>query len=73
MVVICNFADPASHSGRVLLDHREVVAFLHEFGHLVHSLAARNVAGVRLAQPSERDFIEHCHSCWRNWLLTAKS
>ncbi|MBV9895550.1 MAG: hypothetical protein JO020_15410 [Chloroflexi bacterium] len=72
-MVICNFADPASHSARVLLDHREVVVFLHEFGHLVHSLAARNVAWVRLAQPSEPDFIEHHHSCWGNWFWTAKS
>ena len=69
IVLICNFADPSESSGPALLDHRDVVIFLHEFGHLVHALARRNVPWVRLAQPSERDFMEAPSQLLEEWLF----
>jgi thimet oligopeptidase len=52
-----------------LLDHRDLVVFFHEFGHLVHALAGRNSPWVRLAQPSERDFIEAPSQMLEEWIF----
>ncbi len=55
-VVVCNFPDP--RDGPALLDHRQVVTFFHEFGHLVHAVVRRRVPWARLGSPVEWDFIE---------------
>jgi thimet oligopeptidase len=68
-VLICNFPDPAGRPGPALLDHHEVVVFFHEFGHLVHALARRDVPWVRLAQPSERDFVEAPSQMLEEWIF----
>jgi thimet oligopeptidase len=52
-----------------LLDHHEVVVFFHEFGHLVHALARRDVPWIRLAQPSERDFSEAPSQMLEEWIF----
>ena len=57
-VLVCNFPDPSQASGPALMEHAHVVTFFHEFGHLVHGLARRDVPYARLARPAENDFME---------------
>jgi thimet oligopeptidase len=64
--LVCNF-----HGGEAgepgLMDHAEVVTFLHEFGHLMHSLLGRQrwngVSGVR----TEWDFVEAPSQMLEEW------
>jgi thimet oligopeptidase len=64
--LVCNFAggDPDEPG---LMDHGEVETFLHEFGHLMHSLLARQrwngVSGVR----TEWDFVEAPSQMLEEW------
>ena len=67
VVLVCNFPDPAAQSGPALLDHWEVVIFVHEFGHLVHALARGKTPWVRLADPTERDFLEAPSLLMEEW------
>ena len=57
-VLVCNFPDPGQATGPALMEHSHVVTFFHEFGHLVHGLARRDVPYARLARPAENDFME---------------
>jgi thimet oligopeptidase len=65
-VLVCNFpgGDPDEPG---LMDHGEVQVFLHEFGHLMHSLLARQrwngVSGVR----TEWDFVEAPSQMLEEW------
>ena len=65
-VLVCNFpgGDPGDPG---LLEHGEVQTFLHEFGHLMHSLLARQrwngVSGVR----TEWDFVEAPSQMLEEW------
>jgi thimet oligopeptidase len=64
--LVCNF--PGGDSGEPgLMDHGEVETFLHEFGHLMHSLLARQrwngVSGVR----TEWDFVEAPSQMLEEW------
>jgi thimet oligopeptidase len=64
--LVCNFpgGDPKEPG---LMDHGEVETFLHEFGHLMHSLLARQrwngVSGVR----TEWDFVEAPSQMLEEW------
>lgn len=59
-VLVCNFPDPDAQPGGqpALLEHREVVTYFHEFGHLIHGLMRGNIPWVRLGPIAERDFVE---------------
>jgi thimet oligopeptidase len=65
-VLVCNFpgGDPGEPG---LMDHGEVETFLHEFGHLMHSLLARQrwngVSGIR----TEWDFVEAPSQMLEEW------
>ena len=64
--LVCNFPGGApGESG--LMDHGDVETFLHEFGHLMHSLLARQrwneVSGVR----TEWDFVEAPSQVLEEW------
>jgi thimet oligopeptidase len=65
-VLVCNF--PGGAEGEPgLLEHSDVETFLHEFGHLMHSLLARQrwngVSGVR----TEWDFVEAPSQMLEEW------
>ncbi len=64
--LVCNF--PGGTPGEPgLMDHGDVQTFLHEFGHLMHSLLARQrwngVSGVR----TEWDFVEAPSQMLEEW------
>ena len=64
--LVCNF--PGGEPGEPgLMDHAEVETFLHEFGHLMHSLLARQrwngISGVR----TEWDFVEAPSQMLEEW------
>ena len=64
--LVCNF--PGGTPGEPgLMDHSEVETFLHEFGHLMHSLLARQrwngISGVR----TEWDFVEAPSQMLEEW------
>ncbi|CAN5255742.1 hypothetical protein BH18CHL2_BH18CHL2_04680 [soil metagenome] len=67
-VLVCNFPDPKAQSGPALMDHREVVTFFHEFGHLVHSIVRGRVPWVRLGQVAEWDFVEAPSQFLEEWI-----
>lgn len=67
-VLVCNFPDPDAQSGPALMDHREVVTFFHEFGHLVHSIVRGRIPWVRLGQVAEWDFVEAPSQFLEEWI-----
>ncbi|HUG55629.1 MAG TPA: M3 family metallopeptidase [Candidatus Limnocylindrales bacterium] len=67
-VLVCNFPDPAAQSGPALMDHREVVTFFHEFGHLIHGIARGKVHWLRVAGVTERDFVEAPSQFLEEWI-----
>lgn len=68
-VLVCNFPDPGSAAGPALMEHREVVTYFHEFGHLVHSIMRGRVPWARLARPTEFDFIEAPSQFLEQWIF----
>ncbi|HEX9435629.1 MAG TPA: M3 family metallopeptidase, partial [Candidatus Limnocylindria bacterium] len=68
-VLVCNFPDPRTAQGPALMDHREVVTYFHEFGHLVHSLMRGRLRWARLARPVEFDFIEAPSQFLEQWIF----
>lgn len=66
-VLVCNLPDPAL--GPALMDHREVVTFFHEFGHLVHALARGKNRWLRIANVTEHDFIEAPSQFLEEWMF----
>jgi thimet oligopeptidase len=70
-VLCCNFPDPTTLSGPALMEHAHVVTYFHEFGHLVHGLARRNVPFVRLSR-TEGDFMEAPSTFLEDWIFDFK-
>lgn len=68
-VLVCNFPDPGTVQGPALMDHREVVTYFHEFGHLVHSIMRGRLPWARLARPVEFDFIEAPSQFLEQWIF----
>lgn len=68
-VLVCNFPDPSAAAGPALMEHREVVTYFHEFGHLVHSIMRGRVGWGRLARPTEFDFIEAPSQFLEQWIF----
>lgn len=68
-VLVCNFPDPSAAAGPALMEHREVVTYFHEFGHLVHSIMRGRVRWGRLARPTEFDFIEAPSQFLEQWIF----
>ncbi len=68
-VLVCNFPDPSASTRPALMDHREVVTYFHEFGHLVHSLMRGRLRWARLARPVEFDFIEAPSQFLEQWIF----
>ncbi len=68
-VLVCNFPDPRAAAGPALMEHREVVTYFHEFGHLVHSIMRGLVPWARLARPTEFDFIEAPSQFLEQWIF----
>jgi thimet oligopeptidase len=62
--LVCNFPE-----GNDLMQHNQVVSFLHEFGHLIHNLFAGhhrwdNVSGIK----TEWDFVEAPSQMLQEWV-----
>jgi thimet oligopeptidase len=68
-VLVCNFPDPGKVQGPALMEHREVVTYFHEFGHLVHALMRGRQKWARLARPVEFDFIEAPSQFLEQWIF----
>ena len=68
-VLVCNFPDPGAVQGPALMEHREVVTYFHEFGHLVHALMRGRQKWARLARPVEFDFIEAPSQFLEQWIF----
>jgi len=69
--LVCNFPNPAE--GPALMDHKDVVTFFHEFGHLIHHLLAQNskwlsTSGINV----EWDFVEAPSQLLEEWAWDAK-
>lgn len=69
MVLVCNFPDPAAQPAPALMEHREVVTFFHEFGHLVHGIVRGRVPWVRLGWVTEWDFVEAPSQFLEEWIF----
>ena len=65
--LICNF--PSGDGGPGLMEHNQVETFLHEFGHLMHSLLGGHqrwstISGIT----TERDFVEAPSQLLEEWV-----
>ena len=67
--LICNFpAGEPSRADRGLMEHRQVETFLHEFGHLMHSLLGGQQPWSSLSGiATERDFVEAPSQLLEEW------
>ncbi|MCU0661872.1 MAG: Zn-dependent oligopeptidase [Myxococcota bacterium] len=66
--LVCNFPDPATGEGPALLEHREVVTFFHEMGHLLHHLLGGGQRFVRFSGiATEWDFAEVPSQLLEEW------
>ncbi|MBL8785911.1 MAG: Zn-dependent oligopeptidase [Deltaproteobacteria bacterium] len=69
--LVCNFPNPAD--GDALMEHKDVVTFFHEFGHLIHHLLAQqskwlSTSGINV----EWDFVEAPSQLLEEWAWDAK-
>jgi len=71
--LVCNFPAPTAEGGEGLMDHKDVVTFFHEFGHLIHHLLAQNsqwlsTSGINV----EWDFVEAPSQLLEEWAWDPK-
>jgi thimet oligopeptidase len=65
--LVCNF--PSGDSKTALMEHRQVETFLHEFGHLIHSMFGGHQPWLTLSGVStERDFVEAPSQMLEEWV-----
>ncbi len=67
-VLMCNFPDPSEGDGHALMEHKQVITFFHEFGHLIHHLLATEspwLADNGVA--TELDFVEAPSQLLEEW------
>jgi thimet oligopeptidase len=65
--LVCNFPDP-SDGGPALMEHRDVVTFFHEFGHLMHHLLSGKHRWVTFSAFNvEWDFVETPSQLMEEW------
>lgn len=68
--LVCNF--PGGESGSDLLEHGDVETFLHEFGHLLHTVFGGHLPWVRFAGTNtQRDFVEAPSQMLEEWVWDA--
>lgn len=73
--LVCNFPDPKAKGGdgKALMEHSQVLTFLHEFGHLIHHILASGSRYVRNASINvEWDFVEAPSQLLEEWGWDAK-
>lgn len=65
--LVCNF--PGESDGSELMEHRQVETFLHEFGHLIHSIfGGRQQWATFSGVATERDFVEAPSQMLEEWI-----
>ena len=68
--LVCNFPD--GEPGQALMEHQQVETFLHEFGHLLHSLFGGHQPWLALSGVNtERDFVEAPSQMLEEWVWDA--
>lgn len=72
-VLVCNFPEPDS-AGLALMDHDDVETFLHEFGHLLHTLFGGQQRWVtQSGVATEWDFVEAPSQMLEEWAMDPKT
>ncbi len=65
--LVCNF--PGENDGSALMEHRQVETFLHEFGHLIHSIFGGQQQWATFSGvATERDFVEAPSQMLEEWI-----
>jgi thimet oligopeptidase len=68
--LVCNF--PGGEGDSDLLEHDQVETFLHEFGHLLHTIFGGHLPWVRFAGTNtQRDFVEAPSQMLEEWVWDA--
>jgi thimet oligopeptidase len=66
--LVTNFPDPSKSEGPALTEHKQVVTFFHEFGHLMHQLLAGKHRWVSQSGINcEWDFVEAPSQLLEDW------
>jgi thimet oligopeptidase len=72
-VLVCNFPKP-DDNGLALMDHDDVKTFLHEFGHLLHTLFGGHQRWVgQSGIATEWDFVEAPSQMLEEWAMDPKT
>lgn len=73
-VLVCNFPNPRESQGPALMEHDQVETFLHEFGHLLHTIFGghhrwEGISGIK----TEWDFVEVPSQMLEEWVWDTKT
>jgi thimet oligopeptidase len=72
--LICNFPLDRDHPDGAYMEHGQVETFLHEFGHLLHSILGGHQAWSLLSGiATEHDFVEAPSQMLEEWIWDAES
>lgn len=70
--LVCNFPADPDHPDGALMEHRQVETFLHEFGHLLHSmLGGQQYWSLFSGIATEHDFVEAPSQMLEEWIWDA--